>query len=112
MGTGQVIYLYQDALGSTRTLVNQYGAVTGRYDYKAFGSLLSSSGTSTQFRFTGQQVDDETDLYYLRARYYDPTTGRFMTVDPLPAINPYIYADNCPTVSVDPSGQGSYRMPH
>ncbi|MCL5257019.1 MAG: RHS repeat-associated core domain-containing protein [Chloroflexi bacterium] len=58
-------------------------------------------------RYTGQQSDPESGLYYLRARYYDPTTGRFLTVDPKPALNLYIYADNRPTASADPSGMGT-----
>ena len=44
-------------------------------------------------------------LYYLRARYYDPTIGRFMSQDPLPAGNPYAYVGNNPVRYVDPSGK-------
>jgi RHS repeat-associated protein len=66
---------------------------------------------STDFLFTGEQRDDESDLYYLRARYYDPSTGRFLTQDPfrgwagLPqSQNRYPYVLNNPANLVDPAG--------
>lgn len=61
-------------------------------------------------RFTGEYFDSATSLYHLRARQYDMGTGRFLTQDPIasPITNPYVaayvYANNIPTVRVDPSG--------
>jgi RHS repeat-associated protein len=78
--------------------------------------VRSKSGTlSTDFLFTGEQFDAEArpagDLYYLRARYYDPASGRFLTRDRFTGFatmpqsqNRYSYARNNPTLLVDPYG--------
>ena len=64
-------------------------------------------------RFTGQLIDTVDNLYYLRARMYDPTTGRFLQTDPVvqlvvdPYVASYVYVNNRPTVFVDPE-----RQPH
>lgn len=63
-------------------------------------------------RFAGELRDSDTGLYHLRARQYDPATGRFLTTDPLapklsePYPSTYVYAGNRPTALVDPSGMG------
>ncbi|MEI8080742.1 MAG: right-handed parallel beta-helix repeat-containing protein [Actinomycetes bacterium] len=106
-------YYHYDGLGSTRSLTNGSGQITARYTYDAFGALRLSSGTdSTAFKFTGEQTDDEIGLIYLRARYYDPATGRFLSRDPFPgfatytqSLNPYIYVGNNPASLVDPTGE-------
>ncbi len=82
------------------------------YDYEAFGALKSSSGSlANAFRFAGEQSDAETGLYCLRARYYDPSTGRFISKDPFPgriaqpqSLNGFVYVRNNPIVLIDPSG--------
>jgi RHS repeat-associated protein len=63
------------------------------------------------FRFTGEQRDSESGLYYLRARYYDPQTGRFLGRDPLggwllnaQSQNRYTYVNNNPVLLIDPTG--------
>jgi RHS repeat-associated protein len=58
--------------------------------------------------YAGQYRDDESNLYYLRARYYDPTTGQFLTVDPAVSLtrSPYAYAAGNPLNFTDPSGRG------
>jgi RHS repeat-associated protein len=56
------------------------------------------------FTFAGREYDAKSGLYYYRSRYYDPAIGRFLSVDTIDAINPYIYADNSPTNKVDPNG--------
>src|SRR6266851_7382944 len=68
-------------------------------------------GTRNKFRFTGEALDPGTGLYYLRARYYDPTVGRFLTPDEFPALaskalsfNRYIYVNNDPLDLTDHSG--------
>lgn len=60
--------------------------------------------------FTGREYDGETELYYLRARYYDASTGRFVSRDPIGQvdnINLYTYAQNNPLRFTDPMGLGS-----
>jgi RHS repeat-associated protein len=59
------------------------------------------------FRYTGREFDTETSLYYYRARYYDPQSGKFIAEDPirfLGAVSFYPYAQNTPTALVDPFG--------
>jgi RHS repeat-associated protein len=63
-------------------LTDDQGDVVGTYDYDVFGAVRSHSGTDTEFSFTGEQ-NDPNGLEYLRARYYDQDTGRFVSRDPL-----------------------------
>lgn len=83
--TGGATYDYeQDGLGSATSLTNSSGALALTYTYDSFGKITASSGSvSNPFRYTGRDFDSETGLYYYRARYYDPTTGRFLSEDPL-----------------------------
>jgi len=105
--------LLPDALGSTRLVTDASGAVVGRSTYDAYGTQ-TASGTGSTFGFTGQQTDAESGLVYLRARYYDPSTGVFLQRDPYPlasnnplTVNRYVYANNSPTTMVDPSGMSA-----
>lgn len=99
----QTYYLY-DGLGSTTGLTDESGAVTATFAYDVFGELRPSSSPSNQWLFTGEQRDADSGLYYLRARYYDPSTGRFLSRDPLGGGNEYAYASNNPVNLVDPLG--------
>ena len=101
-----------DALGSTRGLADSTGALTDSYVYTPYGKLANHDGTSeNSLLFTGEQFDSETDNYYLRARYYNPTTTRFLSrdtydgklIDPI-SQNHYLYAGADPVMYVDPSG--------
>jgi RHS repeat-associated protein len=98
----QTYFLY-DGLGSTVNLTNGSGAATASYSYDVFGALRSGGGTN-QWLFTGEQRDADSALYYLRARYYDPGTARFLGRDPTMAAEPYAYVSNNPANWVDPSG--------
>ena len=99
---GQRSFPLEDGLGSTIATSDLSGAVTSRYGYGAFGQPgATSPGT---YSFTGHQFDAQTGLYYARARYYDPATGRFLSQDPIPAINPYPYVNNDPVDLIDPYG--------
>jgi RHS repeat-associated protein len=102
------LWLHHDQLGSTRMVTNSTGQVAATYAYSPYGSLSSSSGSvSTSLLFAGQYLDNETGLYYLRARYYDPATAQFLTRDPAFGIthNPYGYAGNSPANGGDPTGK-------
>jgi RHS repeat-associated protein len=109
-------YFLADGLGSTMAIVDGTGTVVESYGYDAFGQTTSSSGShASEYRFAGQQTDPS-GLQYLRARYYDSSTGRLMNRDPSqgcifnPASNhPYTYAGNNPATKVDPSGLQAER---
>jgi RHS repeat-associated protein len=108
-----------DGMDSIRMLTSTNGTVTDTYSYDAFGNLLNSTGTTpNNYLYRGEQYDPDLGLYYLRARYYNPTTGRFMSRDPKefgpleskhkPA-NPnrfhkYLYVGGNPVMYADPTG--------
>jgi RHS repeat-associated protein len=95
-------YRLADGLGSTVALANASGTVTDTYTYDVFGAVRSHTGTSgTEFTFTGEQTDPN-GLEYLRARYYDPAVGRFLSRDPLGG--GYPYAGGNPANMTDPTG--------
>ncbi|MFN3648768.1 MAG: RHS repeat domain-containing protein [Armatimonadota bacterium] len=104
-----VWYLY-DGLGSVLGTVDGSGNVASTRKYDVYGAVRASTGGSgPKHKFVGQlghPSEDETGLIYMRARYYDPVTGRFVSQDPARhGSNWYVYADNAPTLKVDPSGQ-------
>jgi RHS repeat-associated protein len=99
-------------LGSTRLLTNSDGTVSDRYNYDAYGVLLTHAGTNNNsFLFAGEQRDSATGLDYLRARYYDPDLGRFISKDPFSGFitdpmsqHDYQYAHANPVRFTDPTG--------
>jgi RHS repeat-associated protein len=105
-------YHHADSLGSAIAVTDSTGAVEQTMDYDVFGRVRSMTGANgTTYTFTGEE-NDLSGLVYLRARYYDPATGRFLSRDPYPAdaqdtqtINRYVYVKNNPTNYVDPSGE-------
>ncbi|MCI8405156.1 MAG: DUF4474 domain-containing protein [Clostridia bacterium] len=78
-----------------------------RYTYDAYGNAISDTGDDDNpYRYCGENYDEETGLYYLRARYYDPSIGRFMSEDPAQdGLNWYVYCGNNPVMCIDPSGE-------
>ncbi|GGE95651.1 RHS repeat-associated core domain-containing protein [Pseudoalteromonas gelatinilytica] len=103
---------HYDGLGSTRLLSDDLGTQSDSYTYAAFGELLNQIGTTeNNYLFTGEQFDGDLDQYYLRARYYDQSIGRFTQQDewmgrdgePV-TLNKYLYAHADPMSIVDPSG--------
>jgi RHS repeat-associated protein len=102
-----ITYYYQDQLGSTRALATSKGSVAATYTYDTYGNLSGSTGSVTNpFGFAGQYQDPETGLIYLRARYYDPATGQFLSRDPLVDLThaAYQYVDGNPLNDTDPLG--------
>ena len=101
-------YYERDGLGSITSLSNSLGALANRYTYDSFGKLTASTGTLVNpFQYAGREFDQVTGLYYNRARYYDPSLGRFLSEDPIKfdgGIDFYAYVLNNPTILVDPSG--------
>ena len=79
--------------------------MTNKYKYSSFGESAALSGTT--FGFQGQRYDAETGLYYMKMRYYDPKTGRFLQPDPIgygDGLNIYQFAYNNPNNFSDPLG--------
>jgi len=75
-------WFVHDQIGSTIGLLDGTGKVVCRDTYTAYGAVTSSGTASTPLEFTGQYTDVESGLIYLRARFYDPSTALFLTVDP------------------------------
>ncbi len=108
----EVNYYHYDGLGSTRTLTNPSSEITDSYTYDAFGELLEQTGeTDNNYLYTGEQIDPNTGNYYLRARYYNPGSGRFLSMDGFDGVpqdpitlHKYLYGNADPVNMVDPSG--------
>ena len=105
-------YYHYDGLGSTRALTNSMGEITDTYSYDAFGNILEKSGnTKNDYLYTGELYDSGIGLYYLRARFMDPSIGRFIRMDAFQGLqfepetlHKYLYADANPVMKTDPSG--------
>jgi len=105
-----VYYLHQDALGNTRLETTTTVSVKFSSNYVPYGKNYAVSGKEV-FMYTGKPYDSATGLYYEGARYYDPTTGRFITQDSITGVqedpmslNRYIYARDNPMKIVDLAG--------
>jgi RHS repeat-associated protein len=115
--TGVVTYLHAAETGSVVAATNTVGAVVGAYTYTAYGDIETPEGvidlqhTQTRFGYAGEWKDPETGLYNLRARWYEPTTGAFLTRDPVEqATNEaYSYASGNPYLYTDPLGLWSWN---
>lgn len=107
---GGATYDYeQDGSDSVTSLTSSTAALSLAYTYDSFGKITNSQGSvSNPFRYTGRDFDSESGLYYYRARYYDPTNGRFVSEDPLTFSGDgpdfYAYTLNDPSSWVDPMG--------
>ena len=84
------------------------GSLTHRYDYSPYGEgQAQSEGTHNPLRFAARELDASTGMYYVRARWYDPFLGRFLSEDPIGLAggnNQYAYAGNDPVNFTDPTG--------
>ena len=107
-------YVY-DALGSTSDLTTEAGAIQVAYQYDAWGNERNPvGGSDNPKQFTGYELDPETGLYYANARYYDSTTGTFITQDSYlgtqntpPSLHRYLYGYANPLRYIDPTGHDS-----
>lgn len=100
---------HHDAQGSTRAITSTDGTPLARYSYDAYGALSGNvkvAAATNPFLYRGQYTDATTGLQYLRARYYDPTTGQFLSRDPIEEVTgaAYAYAAGDPINRVDPTG--------
>ena len=104
--TGVHSYYLQNGHGDVIQLADSNGLVTKLYDYDAFGVERDMDAQDVNpFRYCGEYFDRETETIYLRARYYNPRTGRFTAEDPAQAeLNWYTYCSNSPVIMVDPWG--------
>jgi RHS repeat-associated protein len=119
---GNTYYYTFDGLGSVSELTDGSQNVVESYKYDAFGNLETPPATGNPYTYTAREYDSESGLYYYRARYYDPTTGRFITTDPTLSknilipyllssfltnpgeLNAYVYVSNNPINNIDPLG--------
>jgi RHS repeat-associated protein len=111
-------YYTQNAHGDVVNLTDSTGAITKSYKYDAFGVEQNiDDSDSNAFRYCGEYYDSESGTIYLRARYYDPTIGRFISRDsyageindPL-SLNFYTYCENNPIYGIDPNGH--FKLPN
>ena len=111
---GWYYYIY-NAHGDVVGLVDEVGTVVNTYEYTPWGEIRSESETvDNPIKYAGEYYDDELDMIYLRARYYNPQIGRFTSLDieegeiasPLD-MNRYVYCRNNPIKYVDPTGKSA-----
>ena len=106
----ELSYYHRDEQLSTVFVTDGQGEIRNSYQYDAFGiPLETTEQLNNRIRYTGQQYDELTEQYYLRARYYNPVAGRFMQEDVYQGdgLNLYAYCGNNPVVYDDPSGYAS-----
>ena len=113
--SGNVYYYLNDHLGSAGVVVTSAGMMRDKYKYEAFGGNFGSSVMTDQvYRYTGKPLDEELGLnwYYYGVRYYDPWSGRFLSIDPMggkyPSYSVYVYVLDNPLRLLDPDGLESY----
>ena len=112
--SGASWYTHLDGLGSVRALSDANGMIVATYTYDAFGNVVAGGGgaaAANPYRYAGAAFDTSTGLYYLRARYYDPQAGRFLSQDPFSgrdtdptSLHRYLYTGNDPVNVTDPTG--------
>ena len=109
---GAYYYYLYNGHGDVVQVLDVNGIVVNSYSYDEWGNITSKTETiENPIRYAGEYYDEESGLYYLRARYYDPTTGRFISEDsnegsitnPL-SLNLYTYCINNPLIYIDPTG--------
>ena len=115
------LYYVYDGLGSLRQLLDSTGDVESNYAYDPFGVPVLAGDASNPYQFTGEAWDAEVGLLYLRARYYQPATARFITKDPWMGdiqqpntLNRYAYVASNAVNRTDPTGlwgPGSFPKP-
>jgi len=109
-GSGSELLLFNDQRGSIVQVVDAVGsALVGNYEYDSFGQRVQVVGSlALRYGFTGREIDLESNLYYYRARHYDPNVGSFVQADPVEfaagSLNIFGYVSANPYNRFDPSG--------
>ena len=109
---GTIWWYHSDHLGSSSYLTDINGIPTHYYGYLPFGELMvehNNSNYDNVYKFNGKELDEQTGFYYYGARYYDPVTSIFLSVDPLAeqTMTPYQYVHNNPINLIDPTGMSA-----
>ncbi len=111
-GAATVKYQHTDALGSPVAVTSSTGALLERMEYEPYGKVIGGAPAKDGPGYTGHVLDAATGMNYMQQRYYDPTIGRFLSVDPVAAntttgwnFNRYNYAANNPYRFKDPDGR-------
>ena len=113
---GSESYYHTDHIGNVIALTDDTETITDRYAYTPFGVLAGNVGTTPNpFTYVGGLgvMAEADDLYFMRARFYDPDSGRFLSKDPIESSifqNFYEYADNSPFNKYDPQGLASVAV--
>lgn len=109
--SGTDTYIYTDPQGTPLAEADANGNITATYDYTPYGIVVLGNAPNGP-GYTGHVNDPETNLVYMQARYFDPATGRFLSVDPLPPtagnafnFNRFSYGNNNPIKHIDPNGK-------
>jgi RHS repeat-associated protein len=115
---GETAYYLYNGHADVVALLGTAGNTMATYYYDAFGNATETTGDKDNpYRYAGYRYDEETDVYYLNARYYDAKIARFMTEDtyrgeyndPL-SLNLYTYVMNNPLVYWDPTGHAAVTL--
>ena len=113
---GGAAWLLSDHLGSVRGVTDSSGVLKDTIAYDGWGNITSESDATWggHYKWTGRELDTETNLQYNRARYYDAKTGKWTSEDPLGFgagdSNLYRYVYNATPVAIDPSGKAEQRL--
>jgi len=98
----RILWLHSDHLGSLRLVTNIGGQVVTNHKYLPFGEDIQPMHSLDPFKYAGYERDSESGMDYVRARFYTPGRGRWLTPDPLG--DGYVYTSNSPTNRLDPTG--------
>ncbi|NKE71607.1 FG-GAP-like repeat-containing protein [Candidatus Manganitrophus noduliformans] len=117
VGSSEVYYYQPDHLGSSNVVTNQAGTKLQELTYYPYGQTRTNTGSiNVNHKYTSQELDSSTGLYFYNARYYDPVLGRFISPDTIVPgrrnpqnLNRYSYVSNNPINYTDPSGHWKLR---